>query len=57
MEENVLESCAIDKSETLRAIDFAKRKHVMAIDPLPVSAEAMRRHNERQQDPLILDNF
>ena len=47
MEEHIKESPAIDRNETLRAIDVAKRRIIVKMEPSPIAPGAMDRHRAR----------
>ena len=48
MEENIKDSSAVDRDETLRAIDWKKRQLVERIkqNSPPVAPDAMKKHRE-----------
>ena len=46
MEENVMNSLAVDRDETLKAIDWKRRQIITKIKPSEFDSEAMKRHLE-----------
>ena len=44
MEEHIVDSPAIDRDQTLQAIDYARRQLVIKIKPATLAPDAMERH-------------
>jgi len=46
MEENIINASAMDRNETLKAIEWKRRQIIVKIKPLEIDPEAMKRHLE-----------